>query len=76
MCLDNVLSEKIWTVDFYKRFSKVLNDIDDNISISNKVVNALKKKVKDMQDGVTNLSVVMMTVIVGLLVLCGYETGL
>lgn len=76
MCLDKVLSDKIWTVDFYKRFSKVLNDIDGSISISNRVVNALKKRVKDMQDGVTNLSVVMMAVIIGLLILCGYETGL
>ena len=76
MCLDRVLSEKIWTVDFYKRFSKVLNDIDGNISISNKVINVLKKRVKDMQDGVTNLSVVMMAVIIGLLLLCGYEAGL
>ena len=76
MCLDRVLSEKIWTVDFYKRFSKVLNDIDGNISISNKVINVLKKRVKDMQDGVTYLSVVMMAVIIGLLLLCGYEAGL
>lgn len=76
MCLDKVLSEKIWTVDFYKRFSTVLKDIDGSIAISNKVISTLKSRVKDMQDGVTNLSVVMMGVIVGLLLLCGYETGL
>ena len=76
MCLDKVLSEKIWTVDYYERFSIVLNEIDGKILISNKVISTLKGRVKEMQDGVTNLSVVMMAVIVGLLVLCGYETEL
>jgi len=76
MCLDEVLSKKIWTVDYYKRFTKVLTDIDEGLRMSEKVVGTLKKKVLLMQKSVTNLSIFMMSVIIGLLFLCGYETEL
>ena len=75
MCLDNILTQKIWSVDYFAAFKKSLEELSfgGNNSIVSEVVDQNRDLVSVMQAKLTTKSVYMLTYISILLFICGVE---
>ncbi len=76
MCLDNILTKKIWSVDYFAAFKKSLEELSfgGNKSIASEVVDQNRDQISIMQAKLTKKSVYMLTFITILLFSCGVET--
>lgn len=75
MCLDNILTQKIWSVDYFAAFKKSLEELSfgGNKSIASEVVDQNRDLISIMQAKLTKKSVYMLTFISILLFACGVE---
>lgn len=75
MCLDNILTQKIWSVDYFAAFKKSLEELSfgGNKSIASEVVDQNRDLISIMQAKLTKKSVYMLTYISILLFACGVE---
>lgn len=75
MCLDNILTQKIWSVDYFAAFKKSLEELSfgGNKSIASEVVDQNRDQISIMQAKLTKKSVYMLTYISILLFSCGVE---
>ena len=75
MCLDNILTQKIWSVDYFAAFKKSLEELSfgGNKSIASEVVDQNRDQISIMQAKLTKKSVYMLTYISILLFSCGLE---
>ena len=75
MCLDNILTQKIWSVDYFAAFKRSLEELSfgGNKSIASEVVDQNRDLISIMQARLTKKSVYMLTYISILLFLCGIE---
>lgn len=75
MCLDNILTQKIWSVDYFAAFKKSLEELSfgGNKSIASEVVDQNRDLVSIMQAKLTKKSVYMLTYISIMLLACGVE---
>lgn len=77
ICLDNVLTHKIWTVDYFAAFKKSLESMSfaGNTSIATDVVDNNRDLVSIMQARLTKKSVYMLVYITIMLIVCGVEAS-
>ena len=77
MCLDNILTQKIWSVDYFAAFKKSLEELSfgGNKSIASEVVEQNRDLISIMQAKLTKKSVYMLTYISILLFACGVEAN-
>ena len=77
MCLDNILTQKIWSVDYFAAFKKSLEELSfgGNKSIASEVVDQNRDLISIMQAKLTKKSVYMLTYISILLFACGVEAN-
>lgn len=75
MCLDNVLTQKIWTVDYFAAFRRSLEGMTfgGNTSIATEVVDNNRDLISMMQAKLTKKSVYMLAFISLMLLSCGFE---
>ena len=75
MCLDNILTQKIWSVDYFAAFKNSLEELSfgGNTSIASEVVDQNRDLVSIMQAKLTKKSVYMLTYISIMLFACGVE---
>lgn len=75
MCLDNILTQKIWSVDYFAAFKKSLEELSfgGNKAIASEVVDQNRDLISIMQAKLTKKSVYMLTYISILLFACGIE---
>ncbi|MBO7415552.1 MAG: hypothetical protein J6U22_03150 [Bacteroidaceae bacterium] len=76
MCLDNLLTQKIWTVDYFAAFKKSLEELSfgGNTSIASEVVDKNRDQISVMQAQLTKKSVFMLVYIFLMLLLGGIST--
>lgn len=77
MCLDNILTQKIWSVDYFAAFKKSLEELSfgGNKAIASEVVDQNRDLISIMQAKLTKKSVYMLTYISILLFACGIEAN-
>lgn len=77
MCLDNILTQRIWSVDYFSAFKKSLEELSfgGNKSIASEVVDKNRDLISIMQAKLTKKSVYMLTFIAILLFACGVESN-
>lgn len=77
MCLDNILTQKIWSVDYFAAFKKSLEELSfgGNKSIASEVVDQNRDQISIMQAKLTKKSVYMLTYIAIMLFACGVESN-
>lgn len=77
MCLDNILTQKIWSVDYFAAFKKSLEELSfgGNKSIASEVVDQNRDQIGIMQAKLTKKSVYMLTYIAIMLFACGVEAN-
>ena len=75
MCLDNILTQKIWSVDYFSAFKNSREQLSfgGNKSIASEVVDQNRDLISIMQAKLTKKSVYMLTYIAILLFACGVE---
>lgn len=75
MCLDNILTQKIWSVDYFAAFKHSLEELSfgGNKSIASEVVDQNRDQISVMQAKLTKKSVYMLSYIFLLLYTCGVE---
>lgn len=77
MCLDNILTQKIWSVDYFAAFKKSLEELSfgGNKAIASEVVDQNRDLISIMQAKLTKKSVYMLTYISIMLFACGIEAN-
>lgn len=77
MCLDNILTQKIWSVDYFAAFKTSLEELSfgGNKAIASEVVDQNRDLISIMQAKLTKKSVYMLTYISILLFACGIEAN-
>ena len=74
MSLDKVLTQKIWSNDYFKNFEEAIkNSSAIAASIANNIIKNTKDDVEDIQSKLIKKSVYMLSVVAMVLAFCGFE---
>ncbi len=78
MSIDNILTQKIWSVDYFEGFKRALDGMsfEGNSNITSELVEKNRNRVNIMQTKLTKKSVLMLCYITLILLFCGLEADL
>ena len=76
MCIDNILTQKIWSVDYFDGFRRALEGMEfgGNTTIATDLIDKNRQQVNTLQSKLTKKSVFMLFYVFLILVACGRES--